>query len=373
MLFIVFFFKERKCKVKHRECNYDILRALSMIAVIVIHVSAAWINSYEKLIDSKNIKNSLAPFFALEFDAISRFAVPCFVMLSGAFILGNSKTENYRGFYRTRISKIGFPFIIFSFLYVFFRFIVLIVKHECSLSEITTLGLDIIIGNPAYHMWFLFMLCGLYLMAPIVMLFKKSVPCEVFEKVVYIFFILACFSSWTTSNVILGWDLGRTFEYLGYFMIGYIVRMRALDKKNNLRGYLFIVVGLLVELFCGFLKYKFTFDNVFGAILKFDMVSPYSPGIAIASLLIFYGFSLLSSRKNFLFERISEHSFIIYLFHAGVWECLNILISRNYVISEFNCCIYIPIFSLACLVISYILSILYNKISFIVFSKRKNR
>lgn len=364
-------YKEIVCRMKKREYNYDFLRSLSMIAVIVIHVSAAWINLYKGPIDYKNINSSLTLFTALQFDAISRFAVPCFVMLSGAFILGNNKTLNYREFYHTRILKIGFPFVVFSFLYVFLRLLILVVKHECSLSKIIFLGLDIIKGNPSYHIWFLFMLCGLYLMAPVAMLFKKGVPYKFFEKTVFCFLILACFSSWTTPDVVLGWDLGRIFEYLGYFMVGYVIRIRFYGKKNNLKGYFFIVAGLIVESFCGFLKYEFNFKNILSTGLKFDMVSPYSPGIVVASLLIFCGFSRLSLKRNLLIDQISKHSFIIYLFHAGVWECLKMIIDNFCEISQLNCCFYIPLLSLICLIISYILSILYDRISLIILSKKK--
>ena len=119
MLFIVFFFKERKCKVKHRECNYDILRALSMIAVIVIHVSAAWINSYEKLIDSKNIKNSLDPFFALElmlFQDLLFLVLLCYLVL---LYLGTVKQRITVDFIAQEYRKLV-SLLLYSVFYMFF-------------------------------------------------------------------------------------------------------------------------------------------------------------------------------------------------------------------------------------------------------------
>ena len=58
------------------------------------------------------------PMMQFFFNVISRSAVPCFVMLSGAFIL--SKNIDLQIFYRKSFFKLFLPTLIFSVLYVFY-------------------------------------------------------------------------------------------------------------------------------------------------------------------------------------------------------------------------------------------------------------
>lgn len=64
--------------------NFDILRILSCIAVIMIHVSSTYRGDYD--FDEKDMLGIII------YNTLSRFAVPCFVMLAGAFALSNKKT-----------------------------------------------------------------------------------------------------------------------------------------------------------------------------------------------------------------------------------------------------------------------------------------
>ena len=54
---------------------------------------------------------------------MSKFAVPVFVVLSGAFLIANSKNENAKIFYKKNVNRILIPFLIFSVLYFSFSMI----------------------------------------------------------------------------------------------------------------------------------------------------------------------------------------------------------------------------------------------------------
>lgn len=87
----------RKKKI-NRQSNFDLLRIISTFAVVLIHVNA-------NVADSNNI--SLVGFnFCSLINIITRFSVPCFVMLSGAFILNNEKNADYKHFYAKSFYKI---------------------------------------------------------------------------------------------------------------------------------------------------------------------------------------------------------------------------------------------------------------------------
>lgn len=344
-----------------RENNYELLRVISMISVIIIHVSATWINGYSEYISSGgNLNRLIHPLLPCIYNSISRFAVPCFVMLTGAFLLSDSKNANYREFYKKKFLKIGLPTLIFSVLYVLYRFVICLIKTEPG----GYLGIikDAIRGAPYSHMWYLYMLIGLYLLTPVVVRFKESVSYQNFRKIAFIFIILACLSNWTTGEIRVNWNIGQSFEYLGYFMVGYVLRKDI--SKNKTRGLWLVIIGLSCEIVLALVEYKV---QIVGGITNppFSIVKPYSPGVVIASLSIFAGFTMLTMEENVIVLKLSKLSFLIYLIHAGVWDLVSklteFLSGEKHIYETINP-LYIPLFVLIVLVASIVLAKAYERI-----------
>lgn len=102
--------------------NYDLLRIVSAVAVIMIHVSTTWFENVVHMVGEHdvNLKEIQASFLICFFNSISRFAVPCFPMLLGVFIIENRKNAEYESFYSKSFACIGVPMIIFSGLYTLY-------------------------------------------------------------------------------------------------------------------------------------------------------------------------------------------------------------------------------------------------------------
>lgn len=47
--------------------------------------------------------------------------------------------------------------------------------------------------------------------------------------------------SWQES--LLMWDIGHQFRFVGYFMVGYVIRYAASKGQNNGRGLTLILLG----------------------------------------------------------------------------------------------------------------------------------
>lgn len=222
---------------KVRENNYDLLRIICSIAVIVLHVSATYSSAItdEEFFGEIYHDGMLTTCF---YNVLSRFAVPCFIMLSGAFILADERNADYKKFYRKIFVGVGVPTLIFSLFYFLYSILISIVKIAVQGDGITELLQPVkewMKGQPFYHMWYLYMMIGVYLLAPVIYALKKQVGEKVFEKVAWIFLICACLGLWTSKSL-LRWDIGVSFRYTGYFMIGYILRKNALMEKKNNKG-----------------------------------------------------------------------------------------------------------------------------------------
>ena len=86
----------------------DSLRALATIGVILIHISSPLVN----MTWSKNMPYWWVGNVA---DSLVRFAVPVFLMLSGATMLG--KEYSLTDFYKKRFLRVFLPFVFWLGMY----------------------------------------------------------------------------------------------------------------------------------------------------------------------------------------------------------------------------------------------------------------
>ena len=83
--------------------NYiDVLRVVSSIAVIAIHVIIYYIPAFKV--------HSIPWTVLMSGKAITQFAVPVFFMVSGASIFSSTREETYANFIKRRLTKIAIPF-----------------------------------------------------------------------------------------------------------------------------------------------------------------------------------------------------------------------------------------------------------------------
>ena len=357
---------------KKRYNNYDLLRVISCISVIIIHVSGIYESELTDKISTLTL-DKVHLLCAIIWNTLSRFAVPCFVMLSGAFLLSNDKNQDYKKFYNKILKKIGIPLILFSMLFTLMRVIKEIIK--CSnLIECLEPIKSFIIGAPYYHLWYLYMIVGLYLLTPIVIRFKNSINKKYFSIISWIFLALSCISGFT-SNHLLKWDIGFSFLYLGYFMIGYILKQKYENenKQNNVKGIIFIILGILFQ----FINVPIQYNNAILGITKseFTLVGNFNPIILISAVLLFIGFSNIKIKKDL--SKLSDLTFYIYIFHAviiDVFSKILILINKNININlNLNLNIVIFLHITVVFMISYLCSVVWNKLWNIINYKINNK
>ena len=341
-----------------REDNYDLLRIISTIAVIVIHITGVYISSYTdgeffgELYQSHTL-------VILLYSTLVSFAVPCFIMLSGAFVLADDRNEDYAYFYKKSLKNIGIPTIIFSILYFLYSEILICAGIFVKGKELFRVLMpieDFIKGKPYYHMWYLYTLLGIYMLVPVILKIKNSVKEETFSKICIAMFLISGISG-RTSSFEINWSIAKSVCYVGYFMAGYHLRKWNKEKKDNKAGILFILLGFGTECMLAFMNYV----NIVGMAVVDDIYiggGHFNPFCMIAVLLIFTGVSKL--KVNWNLHRLSSHTFYIYLIHAFVWNLLSRVVRKIGV--EADARIIIPVMTVCVFAISYILSIIYNRL-----------
>ncbi len=305
--------------MKEREHNYDLLRVISAFAVIFGHVSALFIETF--LWDLHDGLPANHPLFSTVYTAIPRFSVPVFLMLSGAFVLASSRTEDAASFYRHSLKHIGIPAaaaILFGFGYSLFTGLVL--DHTGVMPAVQAL----IAGAPFYHLWYLPVMLGTYLLAPWIRRFKQEVTPEVFRNVSVGMLVLGCLALWLNPPVTSHWNIGEAFCYTGFFMIGDVLREDAADKHSG--GWLYILAALILHIISGVLLYRALLAGMDRTLAEHRWVMSYAPLTAAASVLMFAGFARLKKAPDT--GKLAANSYYVYLVHAFILDVI-VRISRS--------------------------------------------
>lgn len=139
--------------------------------------------------------------------------------------------------------------------------------------------------------------------------------------------ICSSLSFWT-STYTLGWDVGMQFCYTSYFMAGYSLRKKLKRVKNNTWAIVLILSGFTIEMVLGIFRYIGMINGYVDLGQPFDPLAYecLDPIIVVSAILIFSGFSILDIHKSFI--KLASDTFLIYLFHVGVWEIVFIVIAK---------------------------------------------
>lgn len=326
-----------------RDVNLDLLRVISCIMVISLHVGAIYGNKIN--IEYPSYYFTVGNFY----HSIGRAAVPIFIMLSGLFLLRNIKNLNYKYHYKKTFSKIIVPTIIFSILYFIYSIGTGIIEKG-KMFDIFEPVRNWLNGVPYYHMWYMYMIIGLYLITPLLIKIRVKIGDGKFEICGWIFMILGIVINITEISII--WPF-QFILYIGYFILGYSFGKRGNDIKGSYKTYLIlsILISLMIFIITEFnIRYELL-NN------KFYFLTPLSPLVIVSSLFLYISFIKMKC-LNYNVSKVSEQTFYIYLYHAGVLSIINFII--NIFIVNPNPIWYIPILITIVFIISYMLSLITN-------------
>ncbi|MCP4452991.1 MAG: acyltransferase family protein, partial [Planctomycetes bacterium] len=201
-----------KCACSTHHANIDHLRVAACMAVVLIHVT---LGSLE----------TVTPFSAMWWIGhwiclVSQWAVPVFVMISGALLLNpdHGAADSPSMFYRKRVRRIGWPLLVWTALY-------LVIRKTCDHEPVTAGYIlnHLLQADPPYHTYFLFVIAGLYLVTPLLRVLVQNMSCSQRQGLILVIFGLA--SGYALANAWF-WKNERFLfsffvPYLGYYLAGY--------------------------------------------------------------------------------------------------------------------------------------------------------
>jgi len=216
----------------------DKMRVCACLAVIFVHACAPYIAGFGQM-----------PFFdwsaAHIIDSLLRWSVPVFVMLSGALNL-RDKNENYADYWKKRFSRLIPITIFWSLVYL---------AHQ-GVNTSTAIRL-LLNGYPYYHLYFLFLIGGLYLFTPFMVRGLLALS-EKGQAVCISLIMLITMVDWVVANWLTDGNVKfNAFtlftHYLGYYLIGaYLLKK---PWRNRLALPVFIAAAVITIFATGFFMY----------------------------------------------------------------------------------------------------------------------
>lgn len=340
--------------MKKRETNYDYLRSLSCIAIVLLHVSG----SYWSAVDTGTSEF----LFMTIYNGLTRFAVPVFMMLSGAFVLDIHKETDMSKCFR-RFGKLLLNFYLWSAFFAFQGIGLKLLTGKSVTLELWKNSLERFLWGH-YHMWFVFLILGFYLIVPIVRQVVESKKVTEYFLLLWILlrFLIPGLTVWVNLTSVNIWisrlDLNIFVGYLGYFILGYYIRKHGISNNKKWIIYVLGVMGLVYSLVQTVVQSGQLGENVE------TFYSPSTWNVLFFSIAVFTFFAL--RRGMHLGERVinkvADYSFIIYMIHPFFLEKLNVI---GITTVSFNCLISIPILTLGIFVLSYLSAAILKRIPWV--------
>ncbi len=333
--------------IEKRIDYFDLLRPIAIFFVILIHCTAPYFTSLP--IDSRSwlITNL--------FESISRWAVPIFIMISGAIHL--SRKRDLKTFFKKNVLKLIIILFSWNFIYA--------VVDLINGSSLSTFLYSLIGGH--YHLWFLYMLLGLYLLTPFFKTFLENPKyVKLFLLISFIFGIalpelsdtLALLPSHLDTigsglNHALGiTGFGNLLGYSFYYILGYYLHHKVFNTKTKQLIYLFGFIGFLITFFVTWI-FSASINSPTAIFFKDLTIND-----ALISIALFV-YAKYHTKKTFLpnlLIRISKYSLGIYVMHLLILENVLVFLPSTTILVD------IPIQAILCFIICLALTFCLHKI-----------
>lgn len=314
----------------------DLLRTLATLAAIVLYTSVYWLDRAAAGSASYTILNT--------YNALTRWCAPMFAMLSGAFLLDPKKGVKLRDIFLRYILRILIVLLVWGTLYA-------LIDHGWSSGRLTWGGVKsalthVLWADTHSHLWFLYILLGLYLITPVLRAFVRGASrgdLHWFLLLAFLFgSLLPTLESLFPDRMALpaAWadrmDITLILGYVGCYVAGYYLKNYTLGRLSEFTLYILGILGAVATVWGNSVL------PAHGVLLRFT-----SPNVLLTAVAVFvlFRYVLGVSDERSRRQRLSGTARItmgIYLLHS---LCLMLLDHFGITTLSFNPVLSVPVLS----------------------------
>ena len=346
-------FSEQITRDQHKSISWiNNLRLIAMFAVVVLHTASPLLFNYK----TTPLQNWLA---ADVYNALTRFAVPVFVMITGALLL--SREYALTDFLKKRLGRLILPFIFWSLVYVAYR----LYNEEIFFTNDTWANTKMVLHQlqtgSYYHLWYVYTLIGLYLVIPVISKFVNNATETELLYFLAIWMLTTLLGKPYFTRFATAIDLHNFTGYIGYLVLGYYLAYKQFHFKDIAFKALFIYLAFVLLIAVG--TYYFALKSPELSTFYYEPIGPFIIALSTSAFLT-ARFTVVKAAKviGWISDKAGRFTFGIYLCHALVLTLLD-LAGVNYTL--FSPVLSIPFIALLCFVLSWFLIYMLSKIPFI--------
>ena len=300
------------------------LKALACIAVTVLHTFLA-ANIYSADINTQSgmmsVRNCMM------------WAVPCFVMASGALLLDNKRVLTTKKLFGKYILRMAVALVVFSILFAIFDGI--LINHHTAAEICKDSFNAIFLGTGWIHMWYIYLLFAIYLMLPIYKLITKNATAS---QLKYLLLVYAVFTSVfplieTISGKKIPFYICVFSIYPLYFFLGHVLHTGVIKLPKMASGLMFLIcLGIITLLTVYSYTNNANSPEICGKIIS--LLNVYSFAVYVVSAIGVFGFLRRTQNQHIpLLDNIAAEldncSFGIYLLHMAVLRYIFLYMKFN--------------------------------------------
>ena len=288
--------------VKNDTAYLNTIKIFASFAVIILHVLGQ-INSYH--IDSLN-NNEIYAIRLLR--NLTQWSVPAFLMISGVLFLNPQKEISIKRLLSKYVFRIVLAIFLFGLPFVFLE-LFYDSDYKFNFAQIKIAITYVLEGKTWDHMWYLYMIMGLYLITPLLRIFVRYCNRKILEYILIVLFIFTSMIPFinTVFSFHFNFYLPVTCVYLFYFLIGYYIHHY--KKYFNKRNSLYILAAYLL-----FISVILCFSISLTKTGGLKCVGYSSPITVLLTIVIFSLFQQTNFVKN-IFNKTAPLTFGVYLIH----------------------------------------------------------
>lgn len=277
----------------------DYLRVVCCGAVMVLHL----IINTRDYFGVKDIKLDMA--FTVLFN-ICMFAVPVFLMITGFLLLDERRIYDRKSMYKY-VGRITSVLLLFGTSFNIIEYV--FVEKSFEISSLLSAICGVVIGKSWNHMWYCYMLLGIYILLPIIKTLTGAMT-----KITYSWFLIVL----GIYNFVYVWlvDLFG-FEdhfrfcsvYIFYLLLAFYIKKYNISLSKHLMC-LVAVMDMILIFILVFIKRIFQVEDL-AFVFGYSGIT-----VAILAVCVFNVFRMCNwERTSHFVKKVSDYSFGIYIIH----------------------------------------------------------
>jgi surface polysaccharide O-acyltransferase-like enzyme len=333
------------------------LRIIALFAVIILHCSSPLLGGYGKVPQGQWLA---ADFY----NALTRFAVPVFVMITGALLLG--RDDEIFSFLKKRLSRIVTPFLFWSLVYIAYAFY----NEDIPYSADTWVNIKQVLhqlrNGSSYHLWYVYMLIGLYFIIPVLSKFIRNANEKETLYFLGVWLMVMLFSQPYLQRYNPQIDIRYFGGYIGYLVLGYYLANKSFGYTYMATIMAIIFIATVAGITLGTSALYQHYNGI--STLLYEPLS--WPIVILASaMFLMVRFAPLNLPVWLVTVRdfAGKYNYGIYLSHALFLTLLDAPDLTGFSLSykSFNPLVSIPLTALVCFILSLLLVYLVNKLPWV--------